>query len=109
MARSEKRGFATAATGMAKPSEQDVGDAYLYLIGRLRVHGRYDTLPGVEVFDDAAAVLAEPDPDPLEAGARAKVHAVAAAVASGPAERKRVDGIVRRLGTNREARAPGAS
>ena len=109
MARSEKRGFATAATGMAKPSEQDVGDAYLYLIGRLRVHGRYDTLPGVEVFDSAAEVLAEPDPDPGAVVASAKVRAVAATVASGPAERKRVDGIIRKLGTNREARAPGAS
>ena len=109
MARSEKRGFATAATGMAKPSEQDIGDAYLYLIGRLRVHGRYDTLPGVEVFDGAAAVLAEPDPDPTAAAARAKVHDVATAVASGPAVRNRVDGIVRKLGTNREARAPGDS
>jgi hypothetical protein len=104
MARSEKRGFATAATELAKPSEQDIGDAYLYLIGRLRVHGRYDTLPGVEVFDGAAAVLAEPDPDPGAEAACAKVRAVAAAVARKPAERKRVDGIVRRLGTNREAR-----
>lgn len=109
MARSEKRGFATAATAMAKPSEQDIGDAYLYLIGRLRVHGRYDILPGVEVFDTAEAVLAEPDPDPGAAAACAKVRAVAAAVAARPAERKRVDAIVRKLGTNREARAPGAS
>jgi hypothetical protein len=104
MARSEKRGFATAATGMAKPSEQDIGDAYLYLIGRLRVHGRYDTLPGVEVFDRCATVLADPDPDPAAPAALAKVLAVAATVASSPVERKRVDGIVRKLGTNRAAR-----
>ena len=107
MARSEKRGFATAAMGIAKPSEQDVGDAYLYLIGRLRVHGRYDTLPGVEVFDDVTAVLAESDVDPAAQAARAKVKAVA--VASGSGERSRIDAIVRKLGTNREARTPGAS
>lgn len=109
MARSEKRGFATAALGIARPSEQDIGDAYLYLIGRLRVHGRYDTLPGVEVFDDVAAVLAEADPDPAAVAARAKVKAVAVAVASSAAERSRIDTIVRKMGTNREARTPGAS
>jgi hypothetical protein len=109
MARSEKRGFATARTGAVKPSEQDVGDAYLYLIGRLRVHGRYDILPGVEVFDDVTAALADSDADPAAVQARAKVKAVAAAVASGRAERSRIDGIVRRMGTNREARAPDAS
>ncbi len=106
MARSEKRGFATARTGIAKPSEQDIGDAYLYLLGRLRVHGRYDTLPGVEVFDDVTAVLAEVDPDAAATAARAKVKAVAMAVASGPAERRRIDTIVRKMGTNR---TPGAS
>ena len=109
MARSEKRGFATAAMGIARPSEQDIGDAYLYLIGRLRVHGRYDLLPGVEVFDDVTAVLAEPDPDASAAAAQAKVRAVAAAVASGPVERSRIDGVIRRLGTNREARTPDVS
>jgi hypothetical protein len=109
MARSEKRGFATAATGLARPSEQDVGDAYLYLIGRLRVHGRYDILPGVEVFDDVAAVLAETHDEPGADAARAKVRAVATAVASGAAERGRIDGIIRKMGTNREARAPGGS
>jgi hypothetical protein len=109
MARSEKRGFATAATRIERPSEQDIGDAYLYLIGRLRVHGRYDILPGVEVFDDVRAVLDEPEPDASSGASRAKVRAVAAAVASGPAERHRIDGVVRRLGTNREARAPDAS
>jgi hypothetical protein len=109
MARLEKRGFATAATRIERPSEQDIGDAYLYLIGRLRVHGRYDTLPGVEVFDDVATALAEPDTDASAGPSQAKVRAVAAAVASGPAERSRIDGIVRKLGTNRESRTPDAS
>jgi hypothetical protein len=56
-----------------------------------------DRLPGVEVFDNAIAVLAtEPDINPGTAALRAKVNAVADAVAGNVDEHTRIDGVIRR-------------
>ena len=55
-----------------------------------------DTLPGVEAFDSAAIALdSEPDINPGMGDVRAKVRAVSAAVAGNPAERARVDKVIR--------------
>lgn len=55
-----------------------------------------DKLPGVEAFDSAAVALgSEPDINPGMTQIQAVVRAVSAAVASNPAERARVDKIIR--------------
>ncbi|SCU75884.1 conserved exported hypothetical protein [Cupriavidus necator] len=55
-----------------------------------------DKLPGVEAFDSAAVALrSEPDINPGMEPIQAKVRAVSAAVASSPAERARVDKVIR--------------
>ncbi|WP_373376206.1 DUF1214 domain-containing protein [Cupriavidus nantongensis] len=55
-----------------------------------------DKLPGAEAFDSAALALgSEPDINPGMDALQAKVRAVSAAVASGPAERARVDKVIR--------------
>ncbi|MGT2491741.1 hypothetical protein ACU4GD_17495 [Cupriavidus basilensis] len=55
-----------------------------------------DTLPGVEAFDSAAIALdSEPDINPGMGDVRAKVRAVSGAVAGNPAERARVDKVIR--------------
>lgn len=51
-------------------------------------------LPGVEAFEAAGEALAEPDLNPGMATMQAKVRAIAEAIRS-PAERARVDGVVR--------------
>ena len=53
-----------------------------------------ESLPGVEVFDEAEAALAEPDLNPGMAPLQAKVRAIAQA-AKDPGERARIDKIIR--------------
>lgn len=54
------------------------------------------SLPGAEAFDSAALALdSEPDINPGMDAVQAKVRAVSAAVASSPAERARVDKVIR--------------
>ncbi len=52
-----------------------------------------EALPGVEAFESAELALQAPDSSPLE-GMQAKVRAIAAAIGD-PAERARVDAVVR--------------
>lgn len=53
-------------------------------------------LPGVEAFDLAAAVLdSEPDINPGMTSVQMRVRAVAAAIAQNPAERQRIDKLIR--------------
>lgn len=56
------------------------------------------TLPGVEAFDTAPAVLAsEPDINPGAAALQATVRAVAMMVATNKHDRERVDGVIRQF------------